>query len=380
MKKINIILFSIFVVWFFWISFAQVNLNPIYSPDRFKPSDKFHAGCENQIDVVFSLNYWNILWVSAILEYNGNDIDIIKILPEWEKENNLSYVVEENKIIFNKLKTQDSWLDKAVFKLFFKVDDILKSTSMRFSTWSYVLDSKWNMVELNRSYHFDFSNVPECNPDIVAPSVELLFPSNNTWEYVALDSYFQFEIYDLWKDINKDSIQIIIDEIKYDLSNIENEWSGNVLTLYPDSWLPLWEKFEVIIYVSDKQVYGRANTTIKEYSFSTSTWLNLLNEIDPVQFRKLVNKDKYYKWSKLECDRLKNTYIRSDENIQDIILSINKRLSCDSLENVTDADMVIEEKIKIVEFSVFAILGWILFGLSFAIVMFRWLSVDRRNK
>ncbi|MBO4515988.1 hypothetical protein J5751_00715 [bacterium] len=37
-------------------SFAQVSVNPIYTSERFKPSDKFHAGCENQIDVVFHLN------------------------------------------------------------------------------------------------------------------------------------------------------------------------------------------------------------------------------------------------------------------------------------------------------------------------------------
>jgi hypothetical protein len=42
----------------------------------------FHAGCENQIDVIFSLNYGNIIGVNAILEYDGNEVDIIKILPE----------------------------------------------------------------------------------------------------------------------------------------------------------------------------------------------------------------------------------------------------------------------------------------------------------
>ena len=34
------------------------------------------------------------------------------------------------------------------------------------------------------------------DPDIVAPSVELLFPSSKSGEYVALDSYFQFELDD----------------------------------------------------------------------------------------------------------------------------------------------------------------------------------------
>lgn len=380
MRNFKIMILALILVWFFWVLSAQVNLNPIYSSDRFQPSDKFHAACENQIDVIFSLNYGNIIGVSAILEYDGNSIDILKILPEWEKENNLSYVVEENKIIFNKLKTQDSGLEKAVFKVFFKVDDILKSTSMRFSTGSYVLDSKGNMVELNRSYDFNFSNVPECEPDIVAPSIELLFPSLNTWEYVALDSYFQFEIYDLWKGINKDNIHFTIDDIKYDLSNVENEWSGNILTIYPDNWLPLWEEFNVMISATDKQVYGKANVTSKEYSFHTSTGLNLLNEIDPVQFRKLVNKDKYYQWSKLECDRLKDNYIKSDDEVKNIIISINKRLSCSDLDMLDDMVLDVENEMKVIWFSVFAVLGWFLFILLLAIGIFKWLSIDRHNK
>jgi hypothetical protein len=61
---------------------AQVELNPIYSPDRFQPSDKFHAGCENQLDVVFDLDSSNINGVNAILKYNSQDIDIIKIVAE----------------------------------------------------------------------------------------------------------------------------------------------------------------------------------------------------------------------------------------------------------------------------------------------------------
>ena len=119
MKKIYLFLFILFS---FLLSFtkAQVTLNPVYSPERFQPSDKFHAGCENQIDVVFSLNYSDIIWINAILEYNSNEVEILKVLPEWEKEHNLSYVVESNKITFNKLKTQDVWSKSLFLKWFLK--------------------------------------------------------------------------------------------------------------------------------------------------------------------------------------------------------------------------------------------------------------------
>jgi hypothetical protein len=32
------------------------------------------------------------------------------------------------------------------------------------------------MVELNDSYEFMFESVPECDPDLIAPTIELVFP------------------------------------------------------------------------------------------------------------------------------------------------------------------------------------------------------------
>jgi len=373
MKKFYLFLFILFSAFLFSFTKAQVELSPVYSSDRFQPSDKFHAWCENQLDVIFSLNYSNVVGVNAILEYNSDEIEILKILPEWEKENNLSYVVESNKIIFNKLKTQDSWLQRAVFKMFFRAKPTLFFTDFNFSTGSYVLDTKWNMVELNKSYNFKFQRVPECEPDIIAPTIELLFPILQSWEYIALDSHYQFDISDLWKWINKDKINFTIDDIKYDLSNTEHERNGDILTIYPSIWLPLGSTVKLNIEVSDKQVYWKANTTRKEYIFQTSNELNLLNEIDPVQFRKLVNKEKYYQWSQAECKWLEEQFLISEDSIKDTILSINKRLSCADLDWLSGLLNLQEIDYK-VWFSVFSTLGRLLFGLLLFLLIFKRLS------
>jgi len=123
--------------------------------------------------------------------------------------------------------------------------------------------------------------------------------------------------------------------------------------------------------VSDKQVYGRANMTHKNYNLKTSTGLNLLNEIDPVEFRKLVNKEKYYQWSESECSLLSREYNILDEDWQEIVRSINKRLSCPEIEELLDiaSDDKGLDGNKI-WFSVFAILGWVMFILLFAIKLF----------
>lgn len=373
MKKFYLFLFILFSAFLFSFTKAQVELSPVYSSDRFQPSDKFHAWCENQLDVIFSLNYSNVVGVNAILEYNSDEIEILKILPEWEKENNLSYVVESNKIIFNKLKTQDSWLQRAVFKMFFRAKPTLFFTDFNFSTGSYVLDTKWNMVELNKSYNFKFQRVPECEPDIIAPTIELLFPILQSWEYIALDSHYQFDISDLWKWINKDKINFTIDDIKYDLSNTEHERNGDILTIYPSIWLPLGSTVKLNIEVSDKQVYSKANTTRKEYIFQTSNELNLLNEIDPVQFRKLVNKEKYYQWSRAECKWLEEQFLISEDSIKDTILSINKRLSCADLDWLSGL-LNLQEIDDKVWFSVFSTLGRLLFGLLLFLLIFKRLS------
>lgn len=372
-KKIKIfsLLLSVAVVYL-WISMAQVQLNPIYSSDRFQPSDKFHAGCENQMDVVFDLEGSEINGINAILKYNNQDIDIIKIVAEWEKENNLSYVIEEDKIIFNKLKTENQWWNDIVFRLFFEVDENLDNTDFSFVEGSYVLDDNGVMNEINESYQFNFAKVPECNPDIAKPHVNLIFPDVNTGEYVALDSYFEFNIFDEGKWINKESISISIDDVVYDLSSIEHERNGENLTIYPDVWLPLNAVVKLEILVWDKQVYWKSNIINKTYNLRTSRDLYLLNDIDPVEFRKLVDKEKYYQGSLSECSVLSKIYVDLDWNDQKLLQSIAKRLSCGDITQIEDTvvvntgvvdDLVLEE---IMDFedkkvSILSMLGWILF-------------------
>ena len=362
----------------FGLSFAQVSVNPIYTSERFKPSDKFHAGCENQVDIVFQLDNSKINGINAILEYNWDEVEILRVLAVWEKENNLSYIVEKDKIVFNKLKTDWEGLDSVTFSVFFKVWTDLQESSFSFAKWSYVIDSKWNMVELEWNYDFQFTEVPECDPDIVAPSVELLFPSTESWEFVALDTYFQFEVDDQGKWVNTDSIKFTINSLEYSINSIEHERKDKILTIYPDVWMPFNTWFSVEISVSDKQSYWKANTTTKVYEFQTSDELNLLNEIDPVEFRKLVNMDQYFKWTADECDLLAELYSDSDQWNWELLKSINSRLDCGSLENVEKVwqinvveDMENNDKNFL---SVFAMLWWILFGSLALFMIFWWLK------
>ena len=371
-KKMWLFVCSLFL---FCFCFAQVSVNPVYTAERFQPSDKFHAGCENQLDIVFHLDKSKINWLNAVFQYDGKNIDILKIVVNWEKENNLSYTVEKDKIIFSKLKTDWVWLDTVTFSLIFKLKTNLQESDFSFAKWSYVVDSKWSMVDLSGSYKFQFAEVPECDPDIVAPSVELLFPSNKTWDYVALDTYFQFDIDDQWKWVNADSIKFKIGWLEYSINRLEHEWDGRILTIYPDIWMPFDTWFSVQISVSDKQSYGKPNTTTKTYNFETSDEFNLLNDINPVEFRKLVNMWKYLKWTEEECTFLSYVYTKYNGENSDVFGSINNKIGCWKLsfqEDVLEADdtNLNNDSSK---FSVFAMLGWVLFGSLLVSVVFGWL-------
>lgn len=357
------------------VSFAQVSVNPVYTSERFKPSDKFHAGCENQLDVVFQLDKLKINWLNAVFQYDWENIDILKIVANWEKENNLSYTVEKDKIIFSKLKTEWAWLDSVVFSLIFKVRKDLEESEFSFWKWSYVVDSRWNMIDLEWNYKFQFVEVPECDPDIVAPSVELLFPSDNSWEFVALDTYYQFDIDDQGKWVNNDSIKFTIDGLEYGINSVDHEWNGKKLTIYPDIWMPFNTWFSVEISVSDKQSYGKSNTTTKTYEFKTSSELKLLNDVNPVEFRKIVNMGKYLKWTEEECNILSYAYSKYNWENSDAFKSINDKIWCWELsfqENVWNDD-VVDVKNNNVKFSVFAMLGRVLFWSLLLSVIFGWL-------
>lgn len=374
MKKTKNLILFICAFLFCWFSFAQVLVNPVYTSERFQPSDKFHAGCENQIDIVFQLDDSKINWVNAILEYDWNEVEILKVLAVWEKENNLSYTVEKDKIIFSKLKSDWAWLDKVTFSMFFKVWADLTKSDFSFAKWSYVVDSKWNMVELEWNYSFQFTEVPECDPDIVAPSVELIFPLNKTWDFVALDTYFQFEIDDQGKWVNNDSIKFVIGWFEYNINALEHEWRNNRLTIYPDVWMPFNTWFSVEISVSDKQSYGKANTTTKVYEFQTSDELKFLSEINPVDFRKIVNMEKYLRWTAEECTFLSVMYSQYYEKYWEEIKSINNKIGCEDLvliEKIEDENIV-EEGNDNSKISVFGMIGWILcWSLFFAVVFWR---------
>jgi hypothetical protein len=55
MKNLKVFIFAIMAFCLPLSAFAQVTFEPIFASERFQPSDMFHATCENQLNVIFSL-------------------------------------------------------------------------------------------------------------------------------------------------------------------------------------------------------------------------------------------------------------------------------------------------------------------------------------
>ena len=373
MKKIKNLKIGLLLICAFCLQYASaanVSIEPVYGSDRFLPNDVFHATCQNQIDVVFSLDKSAINGISAILEYDNDSIEILKIVWEDESKNNLSYVVNDDKIALNKLKTDGigNNLTKIKYSIYFKSKTGVDSTRFSIADGSYLVDEKWNMVNLTWSIDTFFEQVPECEPDIKMPRVKLLFPSEKQW--TAMDSYFQFDITDEWKWVDKDDIVIRFNGETYDLKDMKHEWEESVLTVYPNFWMPLNTWIELEISVSDRQVYGWANIITKTFYLETPNEIYFLNNIDPLEYREIVNNISFNRWESKDCEYLTQIYLKSlhdwDAAQKLIIENINEKLKCPEF-NENDL-MNIDNQWKN-DLSVFAILWWILFWIAVLIWM-----------
>ena len=101
-----------------------------------------------------------------------------------------------------------------------------------------------------------------------------------------------------------------------------------------------------------------------------------MNEINPVEFRKIVNMNKYLKWTTEECGLLSEVYSLWNEEDLDVLKSINSKLRCEELSIVQKIweEKITENSANWKGFSVFAMIWWVLFWSLFFSVVFGWLG------
>ncbi|HMS91304.1 MAG TPA: hypothetical protein PKC87_03735, partial [Candidatus Absconditabacterales bacterium] len=306
---------------------AKVNFQPLYSDIRFQPTDKLHAGCNSSADILFSPQGQKITKFTLVLYYNPENIEILRILPTVNNATSSSKI-EYNKIILEVENPIFSSSTQTVsfFQLYFK-SDMVGNESLILGTGSEYISAN-KTYPLSATFPLQFGQVPECDPDIVPPSINLIYPKDSQ-QNIQLDQYFIFDVKDIGKGVDKNSVVIRFDGEKYVYGTDNLKWNGNYLTFYPSKWIPIDSNMELKISLADKQSYGGANKTESTYSFQTATGIVFNKNVTPTMFRRITQEAGKISASVDECSLLSDFYSTSEVNYQRELKSIIQKVGCD---------------------------------------------------
>lgn len=376
------------IVWllWFWTRWAKVTFQPLYSDVRFQPSDKLHAGCTNSADILFSPQGQKVNKFTIVLYYNPETVEILRILPSVNN-GSASSKIEYNKII---LEVQNPTFTstteaKSFFQLYFKSNLIGKETMILWTGSEAVAANK--TYPLDGTFNLNFAEVPECEPDIVPPSINLIYPKDTT-QKIKLDQYFIFDIKDIGKGIDKNSVVISFDGEQYFYGSDNLKWNGNYLTFYPSKWIPIDTSLDLKILITDKQTYGGANKTESMYSFKSATGMAFNKAINPMMFRLISQEAEKISASVDECALLADFYDKSDISYQRELKSIIQKVWCDLATidtSLVDAEVIIAPEMNTQQkqyrnISVFATLGRMLFFIAFTLKIHYLLAYRKHKK
>jgi hypothetical protein len=269
---------------------AKVTMQQLYMDARFQPVDAFHAGCDQ--DAQFTLDSKdlgpvkgkNITEIHLVVNYNPDEIEILRVLGT---ENTvIDYKMEYSSIVIDLTNLDKQAQSVPVFHIAFQGKSETASSTIQIATGSYFIAND-KKIALTQTIPLTFAPVPECTPDVIPPNIKLVYPEN-TKENVTLDQYFIFDMKDIGKGIDKESIKVSLDGKTFSADTENMKWNGDYLTFYPSDRLPIDTGITLVVRIDDKQVYGGPNTTEKEFTFKTVDRMALQDNIDPMTFRSII--------------------------------------------------------------------------------------------
>lgn len=307
-------------------------VQPMFSDKRFPPVNKLHAGCSNSFDVLLNTKD-EVGEIRTEIDFNAEDVRISRIVPSIQLQN-ATVKVDNGKIIFYQSPIPEDFdMRMPLFSVFFSnTEDITKST-IKFVN-SYVTTIEGNKENLDSSYTLNFAKVPECNPDIIPPKIELIYPKPNATN-IPLDSYFTFKATDIGKSVDQQSVKIVINGEKFSYNTPGLSRSGDYVTVTPSNWLPVNQQISISIQIADRQKYGGANTQEKSFVATTSPGISFMEKITPSQVRQIFNKantsveEVPVQASSTECTLLQTMYEKADLYYQTKLQAIMEKLSCE---------------------------------------------------
>lgn len=364
---------------------AQLFIQPNFTDSRFEPSDKLHAGCINTANVsIKTSSKENLSSFRFVVSYEPQNIEILDIKANDTYKDVLDSKIEYDKIIVSLLNKEiPQWTTTALFTISFKSNEYASGSILAIRKPSYLIDKNGKEVLVFVEQKLSFAKVPECEPDVIPPTITLVKPQN-TSQLLGLDSYFTFSIKDLGKGVDQNSVIVNFDWVNYTWWNSAFVWEKDQLTFYPKKWLPIGNSLDLTISISDKQNYGWANMITKTFNFVTQNGIVFENSITPTMYRNLIGKAKAIYATAEECAALSLLW-NSADTIQfpfEPIESLSKKINC-SFDKATILKSLSKNKEKAksnVFLSVFSVLGWVLFGITFILKLHYLVSYKKHKK
>jgi len=368
-----------------FVRWAKVTFQPQYSDVRFQPADQLHAGCTNSADILLSSQGQKITKFTLVLYYDPDQLEILRILPT-DTTSITSSKIEYNKIT---LEVQNpSFTSSTQAKSFFQIDfksDTAGQENISLGTGSDAVIAN-KIMPLAGIFTMNFVQVPECQPDIVPPNINLIYPKD-TIQRIHLDQYFIFDIKDIGKWVDKNSVIINFDGDKYFSWSENMKRNGDYLTFYPSKRIPIDKTINLKISVADQQVYGWPNTTASAYTFMSATGMSLNKEISPLLFRMIAQEASKISASPNECALLADYYTKAQISYQQELKSILQKVWCDLstidtslLSPDTNVVQKNTQQKNYTNISVFATIWWILFFITFVLKMHYLLAYKKHKK
>ena len=368
MKRYWVYILPLVLLGFFsFVLWDSLSLQPFYSDDRFPPTDKLHAGCVHTADIMLSTDL-DIKDIHVVLEYDPDKIDILRVIPDSKnREEVIEYDIANGMVEYHHTNmVYVPWYDMKVFNVMFDSANDVTTLDFSFASGSYAITRNDWVVYLEWTGFVDFVSVPECNPDIVPPSVKLVKPQ--LWEGdVALDSTFVFEMTDKGKGVDPNTIYVTIDKDVYTASSPWVMYSGDFIVIQPKNWLPVGQDVQVTARVSDLQAYGWANTMEKSFIINTAKGVQLDSWISPLDVQRKSRDILANRGALQECILLDwMLEFMRDEN-KSMIENMFEKLDCDIVLAQVEAGEHSSADVSYFNkrwLSIFAITWWVLFFLT----------------
>lgn len=364
---------------------AQIFIQPNFADSRFEPADKLHAWCMHTATVsIKTSSKENLSSFRFVVSYEPQNIEILNIKADDKYKDILDSKIEYDKIIISLLnKAIPQWQTTSLFTISFKSNEYASGSLFAIRKPSYVIDQNNKEVLVFAEQKLSFAKVAECEPDIVPPTITLIKPQN-TSQLLGLDSYFTFTVKDLWKGIDQNSIVINFDGIKYTWNDSSLVWEKDQLSFYPKKWLPIWKSLDLTISASDKQSYGWSNTSTKTFNFVTQNGIVFENSLTPTMYRNLIGKAKAIYATAEECAALSflGTNASSLQFPFEPLDSLSKKINC-PFDKTNIIQSIQENKTaakSTVFISVFSVLWWVLFGITFILKLHYLVSYKKHKK